>query len=121
MIIQCISERKTHRDTSFNTGDWLQHQFKDVPDDVGRRMLWHTDVYALAKKPPKGRVEKVVIDTSEEDHLQDMHSKISLMTKEQARNFIERNYGRKIDLRHFKTDDSIRAEALMLFNQFGGD
>ena len=121
MRVQCVSKHPSHRDHIYNTGMWQHEQVKDVPDDVARKMLLHRDVYVVPIKIPKGKIEEVIINNHEEELIRDMHSKIALFTPEQARNFIERNYNQKVDLRSFKKDGDIQRHALMLYDQYGGD
>jgi len=119
MNIQFIAKQHAHVDHNYGTGEWEPEQIKDVPEEIGRKMISHADVYALAKKAPKADVEKVVINHAPEIEAQDINDQISIMDKKQAADFIERNFNQKVDMRSFKTEESIRAHARMLYNQFG--
>jgi hypothetical protein len=122
MHVQCISQRPNHSDIIYGTGNWDVDEIKDVPDDVAKRLLDHKDVYARpkAKSPKNAKVEKVVMpEPDKQSETQEFYDKLAIMTKEQAHDWVETNFGMKVDMRKYPTDDAMRAYARMLFEQYG--
>ena len=122
MNIQNILARPGYRDTIYGTGEWEPFEIKDVPDAIGRKMIEHTDVYfeIPAELIPDGLARKVTIPAVfVEDELQEFYDKLTLMTKDQMRDFVETKFNMKVDMRKFQTDDALRAHTRMLVEQYG--
>jgi len=120
MHIQCLSQRPNHEDLIYGTGKWDHDEIKDVPDDLARKMLDHRDVYARPAIDPDTPVAKVVPPVPSQDApLQEFYDQLSVMTKDQARDFIETKFSMKIDMRKYPTEEAVRGYARMLVDQFG--
>jgi hypothetical protein len=120
MLVQCISKRPDHSDLIYGTGKWNFEEIKDVPDDAGRKMLDHRDVYRRPAVAPDTPVAKVVPPTQSQDApLQEFYDQLSVMTKDQARDFIETKFSMKVDMRKYPSEEAIRGYARMLVDQFG--
>ena len=120
MLVQYISLRPNHSDNIYGTGKWDFGEIKDVPDDAGRKMLNHHDVYSRPIAEPNAPVAKITPPTMSQDApLQEFYDQLSIMTKDQARDFIETKFNMKVDIRKYPTDDAIRGYARMLVDQFG--
>ena len=120
MFIQCISIRPDHSDLTYGTGKWNPGEIKDVPDDVGRKMLDHRDVYVRPVSEPDAPVAKVIPPPPGQDApLQEFYDQLSIMTKDQARDFIETKFSMKVDMRKYPTEEAVRGYARMLVDQFG--
>jgi hypothetical protein len=64
-------------------------------------------------------VKKVTQPAPANSELQEFYDKLAVMTKQQAKEFIEIKFNLKLDMRKFPTDDSLRAHARMLVEQYG--
>jgi len=121
-IIQNISLRQGHRDIIYGTGDWAPWELKDVPDDIGKKMIEHVDVYVEidGSAIPPGSVPKITPPTPfQEDELQEFYDKLILMSKEQMASFIETRFNIRVDVNNFASDDALRAHTRMLVDQYG--
>lgn len=103
----------------YETGPWLFEEIKDVPDSVAMKMLTHVDVYARPAVDPTAPVQKVVPTPPKEDPLQDFYDALRMMTRQQALDFIDKNFHFKLDMSQFPTDQSARDHARMLVEQYG--
>lgn len=119
MNIQCISQRPNHNDNIYGTGAWSQDEVKDVPDDLAKRLLNHRDVYVRPVDDVTGEIKKVVIAAPVTNDEQPLYDELELMSREQLRDFITNKFNQRVDMRMFKTVDSIRAHAKMLVGQYG--
>ncbi len=119
MHVQCISQRPGHNDNIYGTGGWNFEEIKDVPDDVARKMLDHRDVYVRPADGATSSVQKVVIAAPDGAPLQEFYDQLSVMTKDQARSFIETKFNLKVDARKYPSEQAMRDYARMLVDQFG--
>ena len=120
MIVQCISPRTPFTvDVIYGTGTWEPQESKDVPDDIAKRMLRHTDVYAASKSKSKDVPKVLIAAASPDEPLQEVYDSLRNMSREQMRGFIETKFGLTLDMRNYKTDDSLRQYATMLVEQYG--
>lgn len=120
MLVQCKSTRPDHSDLIYGTGKWDFEEIKDVPDDMARKMLDHRDVYARPTAVPDAPVAKVVPPVQSPDApLQEFYDQLSVMTKDQTRDFIETKFNLKVDMRKYQSETAIRDYARMLVDQFG--
>jgi hypothetical protein len=120
MIIRCVSKREPASvDTIYGTGSWAPQETKEIPDDIGKKMIRHTDVYVQVDKP-NAPVSKVLIAPPSPDApLQEVHDQLRNMSREQMKEFVQTKFNVKVDLRKYPTDDSMRAYATMLVEQYG--
>ena len=120
MIVQCISPRTPFTvDVIYGTGTWEPQESKDVPDDLAKKMLRHADVYAVSKAKAKDVHKVLIAPASPDEPLQEVYDSLRNMNREQMRGFIETKFGLTLDMRNYKTDDSLRQYATMLVEQYG--
>ena len=119
MNIQCISMRPNHIDVIYGTGVWEMGEVKEVPDDLGKKMMQHPDVYTKQEPVPGAPIIKVKATILNEDPLQEFYDSLAAMNKEQMKTFIETKYNLKLDMRQFPTEQRIRDHARMLVEQYG--
>lgn len=120
MIVQCVSPRTPFTvDVIYGTGTWEPEEVKDVPDDVAKKMVRHTDVYAPFKGKSKEVPKVLIAAPSPDEPLQEVYDSLRNMGREQLKGFVETKFGLKLDMRSYKTDDSLRQYATMLVEQYG--
>ena len=119
MNIQNISQRPGHADNIYGTGQWEINEIKDVPDDLAKRMIKHTDVYAKAPGKPKDVSKVTIAPPAPDEPMQEIYDSVKNMSRDQMRDFVQTKFNLKLDMRKFPTDDSLREHALMLVNQYG--
>lgn len=119
MLIQSISTREPHEDTLYGTGNWQFGEIKDIPDDLGKKMLRHSDVYipASATGEAVAKVNLTPVHTGEP--LQEIYDNLLNMTDEQLREFIKTKYNVPASKRQYPTVDAVRAYARQLVDQYG--
>ncbi len=120
MIVQCISPRTPFTvDVIYGTGTWEPDEVKDVPDDVAKKMLRHTDVYAPSKAKSKDVAKVLIAPASPDEPLQEVYDSLRNMSREQLKGFVETKFGLKLDMRNYKGDEGLRQYATMLVEQYG--
>ena len=119
MNVQNISQRPGHTDNIYGTGQWDIGEIKDVPDDLAKRLLKHTDVYVKATGKLKDVPKVNIAQPTPDEPLQEIYDSVKNMNRDQMRDFVQTKFNLKLDMRKFPTDDSLREHALMLVNQYG--
>ncbi len=117
-----IGRREIHKDTLYDTGEWVKGQHKLVDVAVAIKMLRHPDVFE------KGKVEAVSAvvfpeqktpakDSDTPDDVQMALDAISIMPADALASFVRENFQQKLDRR--KSVENLRIEATRLLHQFG--
>ena len=117
-----IGRREIHKDTLYDTGEWVKGQHKLVDVAVAIKMLRHPDVFE------KGKVEAVSTvvllepktpakDSDTPDDVQMALDAISIMPADALASFVRENFQQKLDRR--KSVENLRIEATRLLHQFG--
>jgi hypothetical protein len=119
MNIQCVSKRLPETvDVMYGTGAWKPQEIKEVPDDIGKKMVHHTDVYTEVSAIED--VKKVSIAPPDPDEpLQEMRDSLRNMNRDQLRDFIQAKFDVKLDMRKYPNEDGLRIYATMLIDQYG--
>jgi hypothetical protein len=108
-----------HEDTIYGTGSWAFGQIKDVPDDVGKKMERHQDVYIKAP-PSDEKVQKVnLTPSSTGEPLQEIYDNLLNMTDEQLRDFVKTKFNVPASKRSYPNVESVRQYARQLVDQYG--
>ena len=118
MNVQYISERPKHTDLIYKTGDWLPGEVKDVPDEVGRMMVKHADVYIISQDKTGEKVVILKPEPTEAEKMQETYDHVNAMTEDQIRSFVKSQFQRDLDGR-LKDIVKLRAAAIQLVDQYG--
>jgi hypothetical protein len=119
MLIQCISTRDSHEDTIYGTGMWTFGEVKEVPDDLGKKMARHADVYVPSTSTGEAVAKVNLTPVHTGEPLQEIYDNLFNMTDEQLREFIKSKYNVPASKRQYPTVDSVRAFARQLVDQYG--
>lgn len=117
-----IGRREIHKDTLYDTGEWVKGQHKLVDVAVAIKMLRHPDVFEA------GKVEAVSVvvfpeqktpakDSDTPDDVQMALDAISTMPADALASFVSENFQQKLDRR--KSLENLRIETTRLIHQFG--
>ena len=118
MNVQYISHRERHIDTLYKTGPWVTGEVKEVPDDLGRRMLKHADVYSMSKEPASTKVLLQSDEPSEFDKMSETYDLVNAMQEDSIRSFVQTQFGRDLDGRVHDVV-KLRQMAIGLVDQYG--
>ena len=122
MLVRYRGIRPRHRDNLYQSGDWAEGDVKEVPEDMGRKLLRHPDVFRRAKNGAEA-VETVAAPEpgrpdAEAALAQEARDIVAAMTDKQAvADFALANWQRKLNQR--QSLDSLKREAVMLIYQYG--
>ena len=117
MLVRYRGIRPRHRDNLYQSGDWAEGDVKEVPEDMGRKLLRHPDVNGAeavetVAAPEPGRPD------AEAALAQEARDIVAAMTDKQAvADFALANWQRKLNQR--QSLDSLKREAVMLIDQYG--
>ena len=114
-----IGRREIHKDTLYDTGEWVKGQHKLVDVAVAIKMLRHPDVFEAGKVES---VSTVVFPehkspNNDSDDVQMALDAISTMPTDALASFVSENFQQKLDRR--KSVENLRIEATRLIHQFG--
>ena len=118
MNVQYISERPSHVDNLYKTGEWETGETKEVPDDVGRRMVKHADVYSVSRVAATSRVVIKQDEPTEQEKMQETYDLVNAMTEDSIRTFVKTQFNRSLDGR-IKDIGKLRAAAINLVDMYG--
>lgn len=122
MRIRYQGFRPRHRDNLYGTGDWEAGTVKEVPEDMGRKLLRHPDVFRRAKNGAEA-VETVAAPEpgrpdAEAARAQEARDIVAAMTDRQAvADFALANFQRRLDRKQGLA--AMKREAVMLIDQYG--
>lgn len=122
MRIRYQGIRPRHRDNLYQTGDWREGDVKEVPEEIGAKLLRHPDVFRRAKNGAEA-VETVTapeprnLETGEAALQEARDIVAGMMDKQSVADFAFANWQRKLDQR--QSLDSLKREAVILIDQYG--
>ena len=118
MNVQYISHRDSHIDTLYKTGPWVTGEVKEVPDDIGRRMVKHADVYSMSTEPASTKVLLQADEPSEFDKISETYDMVNAMQEDSIRTFVKTQFMRDLDGRVHDVV-KLRQMAIGLVDQYG--
>lgn len=122
MKIKYIGGRKGFSDAVYRTGKWSRGLTKDVPDDIGAKMLKHTDVYLLSTSTAHNiEVVKPHDHNTDPDNskLQETYDMVNNLNKEAIITFVKNQFGQVVDTKIYSDIQKLRAFAIQLTDQYG--
>ena len=117
-----IGRREIHKDTLYDTGEWVKGQHKLVDVAVATKMMRHPDVFEVGKVEAVSAVvfpeqKTPAKDSDTPDDVQMALDAISIMPADALASFVRENFQQKLDRR--KSVENLRIEATRLLHQFG--
>ena len=117
-----IGRREIHKDTLYDTGEWVKGQHKLVDVAVAIKMLRHPDVFEAGKVEAVSAVvfpeqKTPAKDSDTPDDVQMALDAITTMPADALASFVRENFQQKVDRR--KSVENLRIEATRLLHQFG--
>lgn len=116
LSVKYIGPRETYTDGTFGSGiAFVKGQSRMVPADLAQQMFAHPSVYV-----PGDAVDDLAepkVDTSEEDHAQDLRDSIATMGKAAVQTFVKTHFNQTLD--KGMTVAEMRTRATGLVDQFG--
>lgn len=123
MLIRYRGFRPRHRDILYHSGDWAEGDVKDVPEDMGRKLLRHPDVFRRAKNGAEpvetvAALEPGAARAGEAERTQEARDIVNAMTdKEAVADFALANFQRRLSRKQGL--GAMKREAVMLIDQYG--
>lgn len=122
MKIKYIGGRKGFSDAVYRTGKWSRGLTKEVPDNIGAKMVNHADVYELSTSTAKNiEVVKPHDHATDPDNskIQETYDMVNNLNKEAIITYVKNQFGQVVDTKLYSDIQSLRAFAIRLTDQYG--
>lgn len=121
MLIKYIGKRPEYTDGAYSTKiSFAQGETKNVPDDIGMKMLRHPDVYVkgdATEEVEEQPMPVIVKHDDEADKSQEVRDSVNVMDKDSLSNFAKIHFSAELDKR--QGVEKLRQKVIGMIDQYG--